>query len=133
MKNLIQTLSPRTLSLIAAAALGLAAGSSQAEQWGHPSAFAPNLAQEPIEHDHYDPASIDARQHEQLERIHSGVASGQLSRQEARDLYREEKQIEFTKRSYLADGRLSREEVRDLDRLLDHASADIRREKHDGR
>lgn len=129
----------KTLSLIALSSLALAAGISHAHGWGghnpYLTASAPVFERSPH---HGDPfahdlghAGIDARQQKQLERIRNGIEHGQISRHEARDLYREQKEIEWAQRRYLADGRLSRDEYRNLDRMLDQAGANIREEKHD--
>ena len=61
-----------------------------------------------------------------------GLRSGNLSRNEARGLIREQKEINQMQRHYLADGRLSRDEWRQLDHRLDRAADDIRAEKYDG-
>lgn len=53
------------------------------------------------------------------------------SRYEARDLFREQREIEIAQRRYLADGRLSRDEYLSLDRMLDQAGREIRQEKRD--
>ena len=129
----------KTLSLIALTSLALAAGSSHANGWGDHNAYLPVIAPA-VEQDYFDhatsphrdgQASIDARQREQLERIRDGIEHGQISRHEARDLYREQKEIELAQRRYLADGHLSRDEYSSLDRMLDQASANIRAEKYD--
>ena len=80
---------------------------------------------------HAGPDSVDLRQQKQMERIRDGLASGQISRFEARDLLREQKEIERAQRHYLADGRLSRDEWISLDRMLDASAKNIRAEKHD--
>jgi len=134
----------KTLSLIALTSLALAAGSSQAQGWGGNNPYLPiEVEVAPVPHDGLHDferghvrgfdgsASIDARQHEQLERIQRGVEHGRISRREARDLLGEQRAIELAQRSYLADGRLSRDEYASLDRMLDQSGAHIDAERHD--
>lgn len=130
----------KAFSIAALSSLCLVTGASQANDWGHyERASAPYFPDRPgfnhrgpnaflqLESDY----SIDARQHQQMEQIMRGIRSGDLSRHEARDLIREQKEIEQMQRHYLADGRMSRDEWLQLDRRLDHAARDIRAEKHD--
>ncbi|MBU1666155.1 MAG: hypothetical protein KKG92_12250 [Gammaproteobacteria bacterium] len=135
----------KNLSLIALAGLALAATSAQAHGWGGHNPYLPVVAQPAPQHGDprdfgarferdsafRDDHNIDARQQQQMQRIRNGMAKGQISRHEARDLMREQREIERTQRYYLADGRLSRGEWISLDRMLDQASANIREEKHD--
>lgn len=137
----------KKLGLITLTGLALAAGSAQAHGWGGHNPYLPVVAQSApqhgdqrhfggrFEHD-FSPrqdnhANIDVRQQHQMQRIHNGLATGQISHHEARDLLREQREIERTQRYYLADGRLSRDEWISLDRMLDQASGNIREEKHD--
>ena len=134
----------KNLSLIALSSLALAAASAQAHGWGdHDNPYLPVVVPTAPQHDYdarigrdFSPrhdgyASIDLRQQKQMERIRDGIASGQISHQEARDLVREQREIERAQRRYLADGRLSRDEWISLDRMLDQSSDNIREEKHD--
>jgi len=134
----------RNLSLIALSCLTLAAASAQANGWGgHNNPYLPVVVPTAPQHDYdarfgrdFSPrhdgyASIDLRQQKQMERIRDGIASGQISHHEARDLVREQREIERAQRRYLADGRLSRDEWISLDRMLDQSSDNIREEKHD--
>ncbi len=123
----------KTLSLIALSSLTLVAGPSQAHGWSNP--YLPAM-----QYGHYQPiyapspqqrGSVDARQQTQQERIRDGIAEGRISRHEARDLYREQKEIEMAQRRFLADGRLSRDEYLRLDRMLDQADREIRAEQRD--
>jgi len=77
-----------------------------------------------------DPA-VNHRQHHQQRRIEQGVRSGELTRQETRDLRKEERGIRQEERAYKSDGKLTRTERQDLHRDLNQASKDIYREKHD--
>jgi len=140
--NIIRSLGITTLSCIA-----LVAGSAQARGEGHPNPYLPvSVSVAPQQRDHYgvddrfqrDFASrhegvgnIDLRQQSQFQRIRDGIANGQISRDEARDLLWEQREIERAQRRYLADGRLSRAEWISLDRMLDRAAGNIREEKHD--
>lgn len=134
------------LSLIALAGLALAAASAQAygggynpylpvvvqpaPQHGDPRDFGGRFERDFSPRDDND-ANIDIRQQQQMQRIRHGMATGQLSRHEARDLVWEQREIERTQRRYLADGRLSRDEWISLDRMLDQSAGNIRAEKHD--
>lgn len=127
--------SAKTLVITAMSCMALTAGIAQAHDWHghnpyHPVALhvapQPDFAARPARID-----DIDLRQARQAKRIHAGLENGQLSRHEARDLLFEQRKIERTQRRYLADGHLSRWEWNSLDRMLDEASRDIRREKHD--
>lgn len=137
----------KKLGLITLAGLALTAASAQAHGWGGHNPYLPVAAHTAshhegqrdfggrFEHDfsprngHY--VDIDQRQRRQMDRIRQGMASGQLSHHEARDLVREQWEIENAQRRYLADGRLNREEWIDLDRMLDQSAANIHAEKHD--
>jgi hypothetical protein len=138
----------KNLSLIALSCFALAAASAQAHGWGeHNNPYLPVVVpvvpQQADQHDfdarfgrdfsprHDDYASIDLRQQEQMERIRDGIANGQISHHEARDLVREQREIERAQRRYLADGRLSRDEWISLDRMLDQSASNIREETHD--
>jgi hypothetical protein len=135
----------KILAAATLASLSLMAGTSRADNWGFhayggfpppgqgmrgdagpgplpPAAFCPPRA---------GYSSVDARQERQLERIHDGMRSGQLTRHEARDLLHDQRRIEHLERRYLADGRLSGNEWRDLNRRLDGTSREIRAERHD--
>jgi hypothetical protein len=136
----------KTLAIAALSTLTLLAGTSQANEWGHyERAHAPYFPDHPG-FDRGGPAqpfpeafrqheagyNIDARQQRQMEQIMLGLRSGNLSRNEARGLIREQKEINQMQRHYLADGRLSRDEWRQLDHRLDRAADDIHAEKYDG-
>lgn len=135
----------KSLAIISLSALGLVSGASQASNWGHfERANAPYFPDRPVfdrpGFDHRGPNAfphlesgynIDARQQQQAEQIMHGLRSGKLSRHEARDLMREQKEIEQMQHHYLADGRLSRDEWLQLDHRLDQAARDIHAEKHD--
>lgn len=76
---------------------------------------------------------VDRRQDRQRHRIREGWRSGELTRGEAKRLYRQHRSIAKMERRYTADGYLSAKEQRRLDRALDRASRQIRRAKHNDR
>jgi hypothetical protein len=74
---------------------------------------------------------VNARQHNQQERIRQGVRSGELTGHEARKLEREERGIRKEERQDKADGHLSAAERKDLHQDLNQSSRDIYQQKHD--
>jgi len=74
---------------------------------------------------------IDQREANQQARIDAGLASGQLTRREARGLERELAQIRAAERHARSDGVVTPRERRQLERLQDRASANIRAALHD--
>lgn len=128
----------KTLAVAALSSLTLMSGASQANDWGHYERA--NFPDRPgFDHRHPDAFQhrgsgygIDARQQRQMDRIAHGLRSGTLTHHEARNLIREQQEIERMQRHYLADGRLSRYEWLKLDHRLDRAAHDIRAEKRDG-
>ncbi|MBI5659104.1 MAG: hypothetical protein HZC43_06050 [Nitrosomonadales bacterium] len=75
---------------------------------------------------------VDAREHRQHQRINRGVRSGQLTREETRDLAAQQREIRQKERQYRSDGKFTKEERKDVQQDLNQASKDIYREKHDG-
>lgn len=75
---------------------------------------------------------VNQRQHNQQQRIQQGVRSGELTRNETRNLQGQAREIRREERNYKADGNFTRAERADVHRDLNHMSRDIRREKHDG-
>jgi hypothetical protein len=75
---------------------------------------------------------VNARQERQTDRMVQGVASGELTRQEATELTQERRDIRQLESSYKADGVLTEAERKDLHQQLDRAGEEIREEKHDG-
>lgn len=78
-----------------------------------------------------DTPRIDKRQANQEQRIDQGVASGQLNQREARRLERKQSRIDTAENKAKADGTVTAKERRHLHKAQNHASRDIRREKHD--
>lgn len=74
---------------------------------------------------------VNARQHHQQQRIGQGLRSGDLTRDEARKLEREQRHIRREERRYLSDGQLTPGERADLQRDLNSASRHIYNERHD--
>jgi hypothetical protein len=67
----------------------------------------------------------------QEQQIRDGLRRGELTRQEARLLQRQQTRIDAFERRYLADGRLDRHERQHLQQLRREAARDIQRELHD--
>ena len=74
---------------------------------------------------------VDQREANQQARIDAGVASGQLSRREARRLEREQAQIRAAEWQAKSDGVVTPRERRQLERMQEQASANIRAARHD--
>jgi hypothetical protein len=74
---------------------------------------------------------VNARQHNQHDRIGQGVRSGSLTRDEAQGLREEQRSIRQEERAYKSDGILTRDERKDLHQDLNSASRHIYDEKHD--
>jgi hypothetical protein len=101
------TLAAFTLSLVSAAAFAQAASAPAATP------------------------GIDKRQANQEQRIDQGVASGQLTKREAHRLEREQNAVNRAEGKAKADGTVTAQERKQLHRMQDHASKDIRHQKHD--
>ncbi len=76
---------------------------------------------------------ITERQHNQDRRINRGVRSGQLTRNEARNLRTDERRISAEKRMAKADGRVTRGERQRLRRDENRTSRAIYNKKHNDR
>lgn len=74
---------------------------------------------------------VNARQHNQHDRIAQGVRSGSLTKDEAQGLRTEQRSIRQEERQYKSDGVLTRDERKDLHQDLNTASRNIYNEKHD--
>jgi len=77
-----------------------------------------------------DPA-VNARQENQEDRIEQGVASGELTRKEARGLREEQRDVKQLEKAYKSDGKLTTAERKDLHKELNETSEEIREQKHD--
>lgn len=74
---------------------------------------------------------VDLRQDRQAQRIDQGLASGELTRREARRLAAEQRQIQRFEGHAKADGVVTARERAHLHSLQNEASRDIRHQKHD--
>jgi hypothetical protein len=102
--------------------LGLAAFAANAQTGNQTAAPAAGAASTP---------RIDQRQANQERRIDQGVASGQLTRREARRLEHQQAAINRAEDRAKADGKVTAQERARLHHRQDHASANIARQKHD--
>lgn len=110
--KLIPTLATLTLSLVAVASWA---------QTAAPAGTAPAAT-----------PRLDQRQANQEKRIDQGVASGQLTPRETLRLEREQKRVAVAEQKAKADGTVTAAERKKLHHMQDHASKDIRHQKHDG-
>jgi hypothetical protein len=78
----------------------------------------------------HDPR-INARQHNQRERICQGVRSGELTRRETARLAEGQRDIRQLEHAYKSDGTLTRYERRDLQHELNQQNRVIYRQLHD--
>lgn len=76
-------------------------------------------------------AEAGRRQANQRARIRQGVKSGELSRDEAKDLRANQKNIRRAKKDAKADGSVSAEERENIRGMRKDASKDIYNQKHD--
>jgi hypothetical protein len=74
---------------------------------------------------------IDARQAKQEQRIDQGVASGELTRREARRMNRQQAAIDKAEDRAKSDGSVTAQERRRLTKAQNASSRHIRRQKHD--
>jgi hypothetical protein len=74
---------------------------------------------------------LDAREHNQRQRVAQGVRSGELTRPEARRLVRGEVGLHRAERYAKSDGVVTRAERFRLENRADRMSARIYRQKHD--
>lgn len=76
-------------------------------------------------------AGVNARQHNQMDRIRDGAASGDLTRGETRRLAGEQREIRREESAFRSDGVLTGRERADLHRDLDRSSNHIWQQRHD--
>jgi hypothetical protein len=74
---------------------------------------------------------VNARQHNQHDRIAQGVRSGELTKDEAKGLRTEQRSLRQEERQYKSDGMLTKDERKDLHQDLNASSRNIYSEKHD--
>ena len=72
-----------------------------------------------------------SREQSQQNRIHEGVASGELTHHEAKHLRHEQRRVDARQKKAAKDGVVTRREARKIDHAQDHANRDIARQKHD--
>ena len=75
---------------------------------------------------------VDQRQTNQRHRIHQGVASGELTRNETPDARQNQRKVRRTERGAEADGTLTANERAKIHRKQNRASRQLRRDKHHG-
>jgi len=115
------------VTLLTFAALGVAAGGAHAD-WGQRG---PGHVFHAHQHKLLLAQQIDERQQRQMDRIHAGMRSGDLTRREFGELMREQHEIRTMEHRFWADGILDPHEFRHLDRALDVARRNIGMERHD--
>jgi hypothetical protein len=76
---------------------------------------------------------VDKKERNQTKRIVHGVKSGELTKQETKQLARQQREIRRTERRAKADGKVTRKEKRELKRKQTKANANIYRKKHNKR
>ncbi len=74
---------------------------------------------------------VNRREENQHDRIGQGIKSGQLTKEETKELASEQKEIRQEEKEYKSDGTLTKDERKDLHQDLSEASKDIYEEKHD--
>lgn len=107
----------KSFQLIAAAALALAGATASAQT----AASAPGA----------NTPRIDQRQAKQEQRIDQGIASGELTKREARRMERQQAAIDKAEDKAKADGSVTAKERKRLTHAQNHASRNIARQKHD--
>jgi hypothetical protein len=75
---------------------------------------------------------VNRREYREQRRIHQGIRNGELTRREAGRLRAEQFRIRAYEARARSNGSLSRRERYRLDQMMDRASRDIYRQKHDG-
>jgi hypothetical protein len=85
----------------------------------------------PMAYNGPDGLNIDEREARQREAIRRGMASGELTRNEAQRLWGEQRRIERMEQRARADGRFTPQERARIDRRLDSSARHIRHETHD--
>jgi hypothetical protein len=125
-----------TLFALAAAAV-LASGTAVAGGALHPVVHDRSAALVPVQyHAGYAAwdersATINEREARINARIQRGIDNGSITRHEARQLYRQLRDIESRERAFRSDGRLDGREFAELNRNLDDLAANVREQRHD--
>jgi hypothetical protein len=76
---------------------------------------------------------VTDRQVIQSKRVSEGVRSGELTRRETKQIVRQQKNIQRTKKLAKADGKVTLAERAIIENKQDRASRNIARKKHNGR
>lgn len=74
---------------------------------------------------------IDARQAKQEKRVDQGIASGELTKREARRMNRQQAAVNKAEDKAKADGTVTAQERRRLTKAQNQTSRNIHRQKHD--
>lgn len=74
---------------------------------------------------------VNRRERHQKKRINQGVRSGELTKQEAKELRQEQREIHQKEREMKSDGTLTKEERKELHEDLKESNQNIYEEKHD--
>lgn len=74
---------------------------------------------------------INRRERHEQQRIRQGIRSGELTRREAARLEAGQARIRIAERIAKADGTVTRRERHRINHMLNHASRNIHRQKHD--
>lgn len=75
---------------------------------------------------------VNQRQNNQQQRMQQGARTGDLTRNESRNLQGQARNVRQEERVYKSDGNFSRAERADVHRDLNHLNRDIYSERHDG-
>lgn len=81
--------------------------------------------------DETETPGVTAQQHRQMRRIRHGVRSGELTKNEAKELVKDQKSVRQMKLDAKADGVVTAEERRALHQALKAESRKIQEEKQD--
>lgn len=84
------------------------------------------------EQERHPPHGINKYQRHEDQRIKQGVKSGQLTKEEVKQLKQERHEVRQEEKAYRSDGHLNKDERKDLHQDLNQMSKDIYKEKHDG-
>lgn len=74
---------------------------------------------------------VNRRERHERKRIKQGVKSGELTKEEAKELRQEQREIHQKEREMKSDGTLTKDERKELHQDMNDASKNIYEEKHD--
>lgn len=77
------------------------------------------------------PHRNQVREHRQEKRIRQGVRQGDLTKEEAKGLRQEQREIDKAQRDARSDGKVTIDEKKNLEQMQDAASKNIREERRD--